>query len=298
MSYTIINLDRQFTPFGQGINYVSTIFPSGFEVNVRLPKIVGKVLVTTRIKSSNDIMQLIITAGALRNIRTVTDVAVFMPYLPYARQDRAMIEEGEVDGSQPFQEALSVKKFSEIMNIQDFSMFMVLDPHSDISAAVLGNMVKISNHELVKKVLEGKSNFRIACPDAGAEKKIVKLCQAIGYTDEVIMCEKVRDVKTGNLVSIKVNADDLNGMDVYTVDDICDGGGTYIMQGEELKKKNAGNRYLIVTHALLTKGEDVLKAGVEHIYTTDSMKDRESDYVTQFKIEHLYADRFKKIIEL
>lgn len=300
---TIINLDREFTPFGQGINFQSTVFPSGFEVNVRLPKITGKVLITTRIKEPNDIMRVVITAGALRNMRPMPEVSVFMPYLPYARQDRAMIEEGEVDDeTEPYQEATSVKDFAQFMNLQSFKNFIVLDPHSEIGTTVLDGVMKVSNHNLVKKVLgeriaAGDTKFRIACPDAGAEKKVIKLCKSIGYTNDLLMCEKVRDVRTGKLVSIKIHADDLQGMDIYTVDDICDGGGTYIMQGLELQKKNAGNRFLIVTHALLTQGEEVLKPYVEHIYSTDSMKDRVSDYVTQYKIEHLYGEHFQKMLQ-
>ncbi len=300
MSYTIINLDREFKPFGEGINYGSSVFPSGFEVNPRLPKVKGKILITTRIKSSNDIFMLIFTAGSLRKMNTInnriTEINVFMPYLPYARQDRAMIEEGEVDESQPYQEALSIQDFGDIMNLQKFNSFIVLDPHSDASDLALKNMMKISNHELVRRVLEGKTNYRIACPDAGAEKKLYKMCKAVGYTDDIIKCDKVRDVKTGNLISITVHADNLQGRDVFIVDDICDGGGTYIMQGQELKKKNAGDCYLITTHALLTRGEDVLKPYIKHIYTTDSMVDRDSDYVTQYKIQDIYEKKFARLL--
>ncbi len=284
---TIINLDRTFTPFGQGINYENSVFPSGFEVNIRLPKIKGKVMLTTRIRNSNDIFLVLLATNALHNMG-VTDIKLFMPYLPYARQDRAMIEEGEMPAGKPYQEALSLKVFADLINTQKYTGVYFLDPHSDVSAAVFTAFHKISNHDFVRQVLKDKTNFLIACPDAGAEKKVIKLCQAIGYTDEIVMCEKVRDVVTGNLKSIKVHADDLQGKDIYTVDDICDGGGTYIMQGEELKKKNCGNRYLVVTHGLFTKGLDVLKPAVEHIYTTDSFKDIDSRFVTQYKIEHLY----------
>ncbi len=271
---TIINLDEQFAPCGSGIKYEKTTFPSKFEVNVRLPFIPksNKVLITTRIFSSNDIFFLLLATDAVKRLG-VKDISVFIPYLPYARQDRAMIDAEETQTTEPYQEALSLKVFADILNLQGYSNVFILDPHSDVSGALINNMRKLTNHLFIKKVANDLVRYRIACPDAGAEKKILKLCKAIGYEDEIIMCEKVRDVKLGKLVSVKVHADNLEGNNILIVDDICDGGGTFIMQAQELHKKNCGTISLAVTHGLFThwSGVKVILEQVNSIYTTDSI---------------------------
>ncbi|MGY0040936.1 phosphoribosyltransferase family protein [Pedobacter sp. NJ-S-72] len=60
------------------------------------------------------------------------------------------------------------------------------------------------------------------------------------------MCNKVRDVSNGKIKQITVDQDDLGGKDCFIIDDICDGGATFIGVAKELKKRNAGKVSLIV----------------------------------------------------
>jgi len=56
------------------------------------------------------------------------------------------------------------------------------------------------------------------------------------------------------------------------VDDICDGGGTFIGLGEAIKKINPSAKLeLFVTHGFFTKGLDKLLKLYDTIYTTDSV---------------------------
>ena len=79
-------------------------------------------------------------------------------------------------------------------------------------------------------------------------------------------------------------ADDLKGDDCVIVDDICDGRRTFIGIAQELKKKNAGDIYLCVTHGIFSYGFDELKKYFKKIYCTDSFKDIDDDFVRQIKI--------------
>jgi ribose-phosphate pyrophosphokinase len=58
------------------------------------------------------------------------------------------------------------------------------------------------------------------------------------------------------------------------VDDICDGGGTFIGLAALLKSHNAGHIVLIVSHGIFSKGFDL--AHIDAIYTTNSFKDIEN----------------------
>ena len=103
----------------------------------------------------------------------------------------------------------------------------------------------------------------------------------------VVECSKKRNVKNGKLEGFKVYEDNLSGKDCLIVDDICDGGGTFIGLAEELKKKNAGHLYLAVSHGIFNKGVDVLNKCFTKIYTTDSFRDVGEIGVEQIKLKEV-----------
>ena len=108
-------------------------------------------------------------------------------------------------------------------------------------------------------------------PDGGALKKIYKVSEFLGGIS-VIECSKKRNVKNGQLEGFRVYEDDLQGKDCLIVDDICDGGGTFIGLSKELKKYNTGNLYLAVSHGVFSKGLEELNQYFTKIFTADSFK--------------------------
>ncbi len=257
-----LNLSPNFAPIGGNtISYEAFNFPSGCEPHIKLPKSIGDdhVVITTRIQSANDIIMVLLAADALRRT-AVKKLELFIPYLPFARQDRVMV----------LGEPLSVKVIANLINSMNFDKVYLYDVHSEVSLALIDNSVSISNFSLVERALSGKEDYLIASPDAGAYKKIFKLCQELKYQGEIVVCNKVRDVSNGVIRALTVSHPDLGGKDVYIVDDICDGGGTFALLASVLKEKNAGRVNLIVSHGIFSKGVNI--DGVDHIYTTDSFK--------------------------
>jgi ribose-phosphate pyrophosphokinase len=117
------------------------------------------------------------------------------------------------------------------------------------------------------------------------EQKINKLYDEIAtLANGIIKCDKVRNMATGQLSNFEVFSKDLMGTNCLIVDDICDGGRTFIGVADELKKKNAGNIYLFVTHGIFSNGLDELKKHFTRIYTTNSVKDINDDFITQFNL--------------
>lgn len=271
---TTINLDQNFQPYGNGIEFKDFVFPSGCEVHIKLPKIEDtKVSLTTRIKSSNDIMFLLMATDAIKR-SGVKEIELLIPYLPYARQDRQMVKG----------EPLSIKVFAELLNSQNYSKISIYDVHSEVSLALINNCEIINNHKFVEEILKDKSDYYIISPDAGAYKKIFKVCQHIKYDNEIVMCNKLRNVSSGVIHSTTISHGDLKGKDCYIVDDICDGGMTFIFLADELKKCNAGKINLIVSHGIFSKGVSALE-NINHIYTTNSFNDLQSNVkLTQIKL--------------
>lgn len=83
----ILNLDPTFKPLTEGLEGTCFDFPSGCEPHIKLGGIHrGTVAITCRIRSMNDFMRLLLCTDALKRLG-LNDIHVFMPYLPFARQE-------------------------------------------------------------------------------------------------------------------------------------------------------------------------------------------------------------------
>jgi ribose-phosphate pyrophosphokinase len=76
--------------------------------------------------------------------------------------------------------------------------------------------------------------------------------------------------------------------DLFIVDDICDGGGTFINIARIIKENEQfkGRIYLIVTHGIFSRGFEDLGEYFNGIYTTNSISDvvDENKLITRFNI--------------
>lgn len=278
------NLDHKFCPLGSGEDFEQFTFPSGFEHHIKLPEISKGELVrvTTRITSSKDIMELLLLSDALDRVGVIKE-ELFIPYLPYARQDRMMVTG----------EPISLLVIANLINQMQFNKVSILDPHSSGTELVIHNCNPIDNSIFVKEILKTKENYLIVSPDAGAYKKIFSLCKNIGYTGEIVSCGKVRDMDSGRIKNISTDGTDIKGKDLVIVDDICDGGMTFILLSKKLKELGARSITLIVTHGIFSKGEETLKTLIDDVYTTDSINNNSTEFITRFSIEDLYSKTIK-----
>lgn len=276
----ILNLDKNFKPYGtkNEIEYDYFTF-SGGEPHIKIKSNlinVDNVIITQRIQSFNDVGILLLAVNALKNM-DINKLDLLIPYFPAARQDRLMVAG----------EALSVKVYAEIINSQNFNSVTVFDPHSEVTPALLNNCKVIDNYRFIEEITKQlDKNLVLISPDGGALKKIYKVAAYL-QDYEVVECSKSRDVKTGKLSGFKVYTDDLNGKDCLIVDDICDGGGTFLGLAKELKAKNAGSLYLAISHGIFSKGFDNLSKEFKKIFTTNSFKTIEDKTVIQIELGKL-----------
>ncbi|WP_113637542.1 ribose-phosphate diphosphokinase [Nubsella zeaxanthinifaciens] len=274
----ILNLNANFKPLdGQEISFEAFTFAGG-EPHIKILSNIPKqhsVTITQRINSFNDLGQLCLAVDALKRMDVLLQ-DLYIPYFPAARQDRVMVPG----------EPLSVKVYADIINALNFKRVLVFDAHSEVTPALINNCEVISNHDFIKTIISDlNEEVVLISPDGGALKKIYKLSEALGGL-EVVECSKSRNVKTGKLSGFKVYADDLAGKSCLIVDDICDGGGTFIGLAAELKNKNAGKLYLAVSHGIFSKGFDELSTHFERIFTTDSIKTADNFRLTQIKCSY------------
>jgi len=82
-----------------------------------------------------------------------------------------------------------------------------------------------------------------------------------------------------------VYADDLTGKNCLIVDDICDGGGTFMGLAEKLQEKQAGHLFLAVSHGIFSQGLSELQKHFKQIFCTNSIRDYENrPYLQQINL--------------
>ncbi len=260
-----LNLDINFNPFGkeEKVEFESFLF-SGGEPHIKIKSQLidnDEVMITHRLTSFNDLGLFMITVDAVRRMGVKT-IKACIPYFPAARQDRLMIPG----------EPLSVKVYADILNTLKLDEVIIFDPHSEVTSALLNNNRSVTNHKFIAEVVSYlPKDLILISPDGGALKKIYKVAAYL-QNYEVVECSKSRDVKTGKLKDFRVYTDTLNNRPCLIVDDICDGGGTFMGLAEMLKQKEAGDLYIAVSHGIFKRGVNDLLKHFKQIYTTNSFK--------------------------
>lgn len=276
-----LNLDPMFVPVtAPEIEFDSFVFNGGemhIRLNNRIDYInVDKVVVTHRIKNSDDIMLLLLATDAL-NKYGIDNMDLIIPYVPYARQDR-ICNTGE---------AFSLEVFSKLINSLGFRKVFVVDPHSDQVKKYISNCYPLQVTDYVEDILSVLPNETVlVAPDAGAFNRVCKIAGQL--RKNFMQCSKVRDPETGKLLSFESNLPKEHiGKPLLIVDDICDGGGTFLGLADALKKDGAGDLYLYVTHGIFSAGFMALWSKFQHIFTTNSFNtigDIQDEPLTQFNL--------------
>lgn len=267
---------RIVTDLHREISYSSFIF-SGGEVQVKLAPLPIRgesITIEAHLSASDKIMELALLVDALRRTYGAgVPIALRCPYLPYARQDRAM-NPGE---------ALSLRVMCDFLNSLRFSQVEVWDAHSDVGLALLNNVKNVEPVTFMQRVAVDKNNTILVSPDAGALKKVAKVASGLGF--EMVRADKTRSTKDGSITGTVVYTEHIGDKDFLIVDDICDGGRTFIELAKELRKYTNGKVKLYVTHGIFSKGFEPLFEFIDTIYVACPFP-----VVADFQARHNFDD--------
>lgn len=193
-----------------------------------------------------------------------------MPYIPHARQDR------NVSGR-----IFTLKYFAQLINQMNFEEVQVLDPHSDVSLALIDRVVPIGydisstcwSKKNLRKVTGGSDSrlvtpYQIMYPDNGAAKKYGTSHNR--GTPPPIIGNKHRN-KEGRIDSYELSGLLPETEVVLIRDDISSFGGTFVAAAKALKAKGVKKIYLAVSHCEnnILKGE--VFNYIDEVWTTDSI---------------------------
>ena len=255
------------------IKYKVSKFPDGQQtidlINVLKSQLLTKTVeIRSRLNNFKDLELIICANQALKNLGA-SHISLYVPYFVGARSDR-QFQEGGVNYLK--------QVICPIVNSQNFDRVTVLDPHSDVLEACLNNFRKINNFDLVDDALswlikDGEENkVALVSPDAGALKKIYDVAKRFNITN-VTTASKVRDIISGNILRTELPTMDLTDIEhIIIIDDICDGGRTFVELAKEIKKQTNKPIYLIVTHGIFSAGLEPLTEHIDGIFSTNSVK--------------------------
>lgn len=248
-------------PEDAGTKFEMFRYPAG-EVQVRLfpeqLQLIGtasNVIVFATIKDG----EIMAVAQLIDAISEITLPMLVLPYFPYARADRSF-RPGDCFGLEVFCDFLLALPLKKIVT---------LDIHSQVAFGFMPTKLKnISPKPIINVAQENIGRPVVVLPDKGASR--------YAFGGAYLQCDKKRDPQTGKLLEFVVPKREefhFEGADsLLLVDDICDGGGTFIGLAEEFRKQGYTEKlYLYVTHGIFSNhAMDRLSSHFEKVYTTDS----------------------------
>lgn len=192
--------------------------------------------------------------------------------VPGSRQDR-LNDEGDY--------LLTVKSVARMINAREPLNVTIFDPHSDVTPALIDCCDAVSAADVLFKLRNYKDPVGtwdvVISPDAGAEKRASAVARMLGVP--LMHAWKTRDVATGKISGFGI--EDLpvgltilsRPIEALIVDDICDGGGTFLGLREEIDKKVPHMAVdLYVTHGIFSNGAvPKLKKVFRDVITTDTV---------------------------
>jgi ribose-phosphate pyrophosphokinase len=260
-------------------------FPGG-EVNVRIQETSDQgikdshqnsIHIHARLHSSEAILKLLLLTDAVRRkFGPEHPIHLVCPYLPYARQDR-VCNPGE---------SLSLRVICDLINSQNYSSVEIWDAHSDVATALLNRVVHRTAAEFLMKL--PLKNAICVAPDAGAIKRTTACAKALGLP--MVRADKRRELTTGAITETLVYSDHVGDADFIMIDDICDGGRTFIELAKKLRPLTRGKIQLYVTHGIFSNGFEVFQGVIDQIYVANSFVELLPDFVTPISLKGVPYD--------
>ena len=243
-----------------------TIFPDKTSQVWKLPEEIlssKEFLITWNFEEEREIMDLYSLCSLLPPF---SRVLLHMPYLPYGRKDKVTSNDA----------TFNLYPFSDLINNLGFDQVTTVDAHNPAKFERIFRQSRnmMPYHAQLKAVEAFRPTFFVF-PDKGAMERYHTSFTMMLKPDSCIYFEKVRDQLTGNITGLTMQANKLfySRDRLLIIDDICDGGATFIGVAKELRKLVPDVEIaLFVTHGIFSRGrQHLLDNGIDEIYTTNSL---------------------------
>lgn len=243
---------------------VFKVFPDG-ESYFRLPGVEGEEVVLiqgTHPPQDQHLMQLFFLVSGLRDAGAER-VRVVVPYLAYARQDRAFLQ-GEV---------VSLSVILRLMRSVGIEELITINPHSPwaLESASLRSVSLDAVGVVTRYVMEmGLRDPVVISPGKKGEEMSRAAASMLGA--EYSSAVSSRDRHSGE-VRVSIGDVRMRGRDVLVIDDLVSTGGTMALTVAEAKRRGAERVVAACIHGLFLGDaySRILAAGAERVLSTDTV---------------------------
>lgn len=200
-----------------------------------------------------------------------------VPYLPYARQDKH-ISNTTTFALKPFLGFLSTLRFNSITTVdvhnEDAFVGGMLAASMYRASMYRGvcptKVINLSVEPIHRSLIDHLGFDLIVFPDEGAAKRYTLKDISIPKAS----CKKKRDQETGAILGHEILGE-VNlqpNSKVLLIDDLCDGGATFISVAKALRAIEPNIKiHLFTTHGIYSKGrKHLLDNGINYLYCTNS----------------------------
>lgn len=234
-------------------------FPAG-EVTVRVSEedMSGEMTIVLHFRSYATVFQALSAANAIRHAHPLAVISLLIPYFPSSRQDR-------VTG---YGHAFDAQVMANVLLSGEFDTITTWDAHSDVLGALFppGVFKNVPQWDLLSPFVETIEQPVLISPDAGSEKKTRMLAEKIKCP--MTLATKLRDTETGALSGTEIGYyEQYDHRNMVIIDDICDGGGTFLLLAKAIRQRYAPKSLsLVVTHGIFSKGKEILEKEFNTVY--------------------------------
>ena len=261
-------------------------FPDG-EVYVRLAGDVGGedviIVASTEPPQNDGFVELLLVIDAVWEAGA-RSVSTFIPYLPYARQDRVFLPG----------EPVSVRVLLKTLYSMGVGRVAVVEAHSDRALSyVPGEVVNINPLPYMARRARLAGDILVVSPDLGGAGRAASVAEALGARSDYIV--KRRDRVTGE-IEMDLGSLDPKGLDVVIVDDIISTGGTIASAARMLLERGARSVQVLAVHNLNIPGamDRVRSSGVSRVIVSNTLPQPELEGLEVIDVIPVVAEEVAK----
>lgn len=215
-----------------------------------------------------DLFHLAMWADFMSQFKNPGKLVILLPYLPGARMDRGLPR-----GAVVYADFLRI--------LPNIDKIITLDPHSpEMPKLLMDNLAEFPFERIIRREIGlDKGIVGVIAPDKGATDRAQRAANVLHVP--IFHAEKTRNFETGQLSGFTCETLPTEGK-LLLVDDICDGGGTFVGLADTLQiEQGIGPERLDlwVTHGIFSGGDEKSKPLLDAfgtVHTTNSFFNSEN----------------------
>lgn len=245
-------------------------------------------LVQSTPPSSDNLMELLLMVDAAKRA-SAHYIAAVVPYFGWARQDRK--DKPRV--------SIGAKLIADLLSTAGITRLITMDLHADQIQGFFNVPVDhlYASTIFIDYIKENMDldNAVIATPDVGGSKRANTYAKYLGVP--MVICHKSR-LRANEVGEMRIIGD-VEGKDVFLIDDIVDTAGTITKAADLMMANGARSVRAAATHPILSDPaiERINNSALTEIIFTDSIPlKKQSDKIKILSIADVFAEAIKRVI--